>query len=168
LLAEALARQQELSAAAPGRRWIDFQRERDISDVPGTYINAKIAVLNCGLHCRYDTFHNRLIVEEFACSENGDVNENLDNIEAKVRDRVIAKFGFDPHKNHVHDAVLSVALANTFDPVREYLDGLRWDGHEQIDRWVVDRMGGLDTSLNRAVGRKMLVAAVRRVRRQGN
>jgi putative DNA primase/helicase len=165
--AEVLARQQELSAAAPGRRWIDFQRERDISEIKGTYINARIGVLNCGLHCRLDTFHQKIIVDEFVCSEDGDGTGNLDNIEAKVRDRIVARFGFDPGKGNVHDAVMSVALANEFDPVREYLDGLRWDGHERIDRWVVDRMGGRDTPLNRAVGRKMLVAAVRRVRRPG-
>jgi hypothetical protein len=42
LKAAALENQRELSAAAPGRRWIDFQRERDISDIPGTYINAVV------------------------------------------------------------------------------------------------------------------------------
>jgi hypothetical protein len=142
-----------------------FQREP--STIPSTYINARIGVWNCGLHCRYDTFHNRLIVEEFECSDAGDAEENLDNIALKVRDLVIAKFGFDPGKNHVYDAILSMALENTFDPVRDYLDRLVWDRRPRLDRWVVEHMGAEETALNCAVGRKMLIAGVRRVRLPG-
>jgi hypothetical protein len=54
-----------------------------------------------------------------------------------------------------------------FDPVRDYLDGLRWDGVKRLDCWLVRYCGAEDTPLNRAIGRKMLVAAVRRVREPG-
>jgi predicted P-loop ATPase len=58
-------------------------------------------------------------------------------------------------------------LDHIFDPVRDYLDGLRWDGVKRLDRWLVVYCGARDTPLNRAIGRKMLVAAVRRVREPG-
>ena len=137
------------------------------SGIPTTYINARIGVANLGANCRYDTFHDRLIVAGFECSGNGDATENLDNVALKVRDAIIGAFKFDPGKNHVHDAIISLALDNQFDPVRDYLDGLQWDGVARLDTWLIDHLGVADTSLNRAIGRKMLIAAVRRVREPG-
>ena len=49
-----------------------------------------------GANCRYDTFHDRLIVAGFECSGNGDATENLDNVALKVRDAIIGAFKFDP------------------------------------------------------------------------
>ena len=58
-------------------------------------------------------------------------------------------------------------LKNTFDPVKDYLAGLRWDGVKRLDRWLSTHLGAEDNPLNRAIGRKMLIAAVRRVREPG-
>jgi predicted P-loop ATPase len=58
-------------------------------------------------------------------------------------------------------------LNHVFDPVRDYLDGLRWDGVSRVDRWLIDYCGAEDTPLNRAFGRKVLMAGVRRVRQPG-
>jgi hypothetical protein len=60
-----------------------------------------------------------------------------------------------------------ICLDRVFDPVRDYLDGLRWDGVPRLDTWLIKYGGADDTPLNRAIGRKMLVAAVRRVRVPG-
>lgn len=49
----------------------------------------------------------------------------------------------------------------------DYLDSLTWDGVERIDRWLIDYAGAEDTPYVRAVGRLMLLAAVRRVRHPG-
>ena len=65
------------------------------------------------------------------------------------------------------DALRTECLKHIFDPVRDYLDGLRWDGVPRVDRWLIDYCGAEDTPLNRAFGRKVLMAAVRRVRRPG-
>ena len=46
------------------------------------------------------------------------------------------------------------------DPVREYLQGLVWDGTERLDRLFIDYLGAEDSSYTRAVTRKMFVAAV--------
>jgi predicted P-loop ATPase len=51
--------------------------------------------------------------------------------------------------------------------VCDYLDGLQWDGQKRLDTWVIRYLGAEDTPLNRAFGRKMLVAAVRRARQPG-
>jgi Virulence-associated protein E len=53
------------------------------------------------------------------------------------------------------------------DPVRDYLDGLRWDGTSRIDTWLTTYGKAEDNEYTRAVGAIVLVAAVRRVRQPG-
>src|SRR5690606_5186613 len=52
-------------------------------------------------------------------------------------------------------------------PVCEYLDSLDWDGTPRLSRWLTSYLGAEDTELNRAIGRLVLVAAVRRAREPG-
>ena len=63
--------------------------------------------------------------------------------------------------------VSDIAHLNGFHPVRDYLDGLQWDGKPQIDTWLVDYGGAEDAEYIRAVSALMLIAAVRRVRSPG-
>ena len=42
-----------------------------------------------------------------------------------------------------------------------------WDGKPRLDAWVVTYLGCEDTKLNRAIGRKVLIAGVRRARDPG-
>jgi predicted P-loop ATPase len=53
---------------------------------------------------------------------------------------------------------------NTFDSLREHVlryKGL-WDGTPRLDTWLIDFMGADDTLLNRAIGKRWLVASVAR------
>lgn len=52
---------------------------------------------------------------------------------------------------------------NAYHPVREYLRGLVWDGVERVDTLLVRYMGAEDTAYVRAVTRKWMCAAVKRV-----
>lgn len=58
--------------------------------------------------------------------------------------------------------VNSIADASSFDPVRDYLEGLAWDGVHRLDRFLPDYFGAPDTALNRAYGRLWSVSAVAR------
>ncbi len=64
-------------------------------------------------------------------------------------------------------ACVQLALENRFDPVVDYLNGLKWDGIGRIDAWLTTYCGAVDTELNRAIGRIALVALVRRARQPG-
>ena len=73
-----------------------------------------------------------------------------------------------PAKDTFFFAVLeNNARKNSFHPIRDYLDGLEWDGVHRLDRWLHIYFGADDTELHSAYGRKHLVAAVRRVRQPG-
>ena len=55
----------------------------------------------------------------------------------------------------------------TFHPVREWLEGLSWDGVERLDTLLLDYLGAEDNALTRAMTRKHFTAAVARVMRPG-
>lgn len=67
----------------------------------------------------------------------------------------------------IYDAVCLIASDHARDPVRDYLDGLVWDGVERLDRLFVEVLRAEDSPYTRAVTRKMFTAAVRRVYQPG-
>jgi predicted P-loop ATPase len=85
----------------------------------------------------------------------------------KLRAAILRQFGFDPGKEYLADALKNECLDHAFDPVRDYLDSLQWDGVSRVDNWLTRYCRAADTPLNRAFGRKVLIAAVRRVRQPG-
>ncbi len=70
-------------------------------------------------------------------------------------------------KDLVADAAQAVARKLAYHPIRDYLDGLRWDGVPRLDSWLVRHVGAVDTPYTRAVGRKFLLAMVARVKQPG-
>ena len=66
-------------------------------------------------------------------------------------------------KNDILDAVAACASDQAYHPVRDYLNGLSWDGVLRLDRLFVDYLGAEDTPYVRAVTRKAFAAAVARV-----
>ena len=85
----------------------------------------------------------------------------------RLRELIYEKFRFDPTTQTVETAVRTLANHHQFHPVRDYVDGLVWDGVPRIDRWLVTYGGAEDTEYGRAVGALVLVVAVRRVRQPG-
>lgn len=63
----------------------------------------------------------------------------------------------------VRDALNSEVQANAFHPIRDFLNAQQWDEVQRIDTLLIDYLGAEDNVYNRAVIRKTLVAAVKRV-----
>ena len=70
-------------------------------------------------------------------------------------------------KDKIQDALDLVREENAFDPVRDYLTGLVWDGVERLDTMLVRWMGAEDNKYVRAVTRKWCCAAVARAMNPG-
>jgi putative DNA primase/helicase len=144
-----------------------FQHSKSPTGIATSFENALVAIKMLKVDCSYDVFHDKIHVtnlSEVAISESV---EGFEHIALLLRRKVLLEWGFDPGKQLMEDALRLECLDHTFDPVREYLDGLKWDGVPRIDRWLVRYCGCDDTPLNRAFGRKWLVAGVRRVREPG-
>jgi predicted P-loop ATPase len=64
-------------------------------------------------------------------------------------------------------AVQIVAAEHPHHAVREYLEGLVWDGTSRLDTWLSTYLGVADSLYTRAIGRKWIVSAVARVMQPG-
>lgn len=70
-------------------------------------------------------------------------------------------------KDKIKDARDAVLTKHRMHPIREYLNGLVWDGTPRLERLIIDYAGAEDTPLNRAMTRKHFTAAVARVMNPG-
>jgi len=67
----------------------------------------------------------------------------------------------------ITDGITVVLRANSFHPVKDYLNACTWDGVERLDTLLIDTLGAPDTPYTRAVSRKFFTAAVARIFRPG-
>ncbi len=65
------------------------------------------------------------------------------------------------------EAVQSVAMENAFHPVRDFLDGLVWDGEGRVDTWLTRYLGARPGHYPSAVGRRWLISAIARILQPG-
>lgn len=70
-------------------------------------------------------------------------------------------------KEKIADAMTAVLTRHSYHPVREYLDGLQWDGTPRLERLIIGYIGAADTEINRAMTRKHFIAAVARIYQPG-
>lgn len=71
------------------------------------------------------------------------------------------------NNQNVKTARTAVWNRHAFHPIRDYLNGLTWDGKPRLDTLLVDYLGAEDSPYVRAVTRKFFVAAVARVLNPG-
>ncbi|MGR9449633.1 VapE domain-containing protein [Rhizobium leguminosarum] len=141
----------------------ELTRIKNPSGIVASLDNAKRAIRHFGIKFRFNLFKQRVEIEGY---EEG-LGETFDDIELKVRDLINEELGFDPEPKYTRDAIRIEAMAHAYDPVREYLDGLEWDGVPRLDTWLSNYLGAEDDELTRAIGRAVLTAGVRRVRKPG-
>jgi predicted P-loop ATPase len=149
-------------------KWRDYARN---GETPRPSLaNTVLAMRALGIECRLDLFHLKTIVEYRGSAApvrhfaGGDVS---DNMIGAIRSLINNTFLLDPGDANVLAAVAEIARDSAFDPVRDYLDTLTWDGAKRLDTWMIDYCGAPDTPFVRAVGRMHMVASVRRARVPG-
>lgn len=74
---------------------------------------------------------------------------------------------YEPNVNDLLPAVIRHARENSYHPIRDYLQALKWDGNRRLDQWMQKCLGAPDTDYVKTVGRKTLIAAVARAFRPG-
>ena len=113
----------------------------------------------------YDVFRARYHVGDLALQQR--IGENIEHALLMLPTMIVSKFRFDPGVERIKAAVYRLCLGNAFNPVSDYLDAVEWDGTPRLDTWLSTYLGAADDQLNSAIGRKVLIAAVRRVRVPG-
>lgn len=77
--------------------------------------------------------------------------------------RYLEKFYKITGKDKIMDGMMNASKYNAFHPIRNYLEGLVWDGIPRLDTLLIDYLSAEDTPYVRAVTRKTFTAAVARI-----
>jgi putative DNA primase/helicase len=89
----------------------------------------------------WDDFAQRIVARTNPPVAHASRGEWSDAHDTELRHWLAGKFGFEPRKTDIADAVLGVALANKFHPVIDYLDRLVWDGQPRLHSWLQTYVG---------------------------
>ncbi len=115
----------------------------------------------------FNEFSNRLAVKgQLPWRKKGDLKEWRDSDDCSLRIYMSRVWKILNRPNCL-DAFNEVLMENSFHPVREYLEGLIWDGRERLDKMLIDYMACKDTPYTRAISRKWMVGAVARIYEPG-
>lgn len=131
--------------------------------VPDTVENIRKSVSKMEVSLEFDEF--RSVVNVAGLPGFGPVMD--DAALNRMRLKAEAEHMLRTSKDRYADVLLDLARNYPRHPVKEYLDSLEWDGVSRIDTWLVSYMGVKDSRYVRAIGRIVLVAAVRRIRHPG-
>lgn len=156
-------RQVEKACAAAEADGGDFSRDKDGKVYANHQGNVRLALRKLGVSVRHDVFADRMLIEGLPDRGPNFDDAALDRLWLAIDER----FGFRPSLEFFTKVVMDEARSAAFHPVRDYLDGLRWDGVPRVDAWLSAYGRANDDDYTRAVGALVLVAAVRRVRRPG-
>lgn len=115
----------------------------------------------------FDEFSGRVMKRRACPFDVDDPGEWSDMDDARLRLWLAQKYGMEPKKEILMDAVHIVADANRYHDVREWLEGLKWDGIERLNYWLSAYLGAELTAYTQAAGRKWMIAAVARILRPG-
>jgi hypothetical protein len=129
---------------------------------PEAQHNMRLAITKLGVVLKYNTFANRMLIER-----NGKQEILNDARNDELWFEIDSTFKFRPGYQLFQRFTAHECWRNSFHPVQDYLNGLQWDGVKRIDRWLTTYGGADDTEYTQAVGRIVLVAAVRRILHPG-
>jgi hypothetical protein len=114
-----------------------FQHSKSPTGIATSFENGLVAIKLLKVECSYDVFHDKIHVTNFDDIATSESVEGFEHIALLLRRKVLLRWGFDPGKQLMEDGLRLECLDHTFDPVREYLDGLKWDGVPRIDDWLM-------------------------------
>jgi predicted P-loop ATPase len=148
-------------------------RELSGKNPKASLYNARAGIMAMKILCRHDLFRDVTIIGYAGDQNVHEIKPLIGELTTaallRLRHIFSERFGFDPEDKFILDAVMTLAFENCFDPILDILTEAQagWDGEKRLDTWVVKYLGCKDTPLNRAIGRKVLIAAAQRARVPG-
>lgn len=141
----------------------DFARDKESGKIIArSQANITKALELLGITVRCDSFQDQMLISGLT---------GFSLLDDRAMERlwltIDEQFKFLPPKDFFWIVIADAARRNSFHPVRDYLDALKWDGKRRIDTWLNDYAQAKATKYVAAVGALVLVAAVRRIRQPG-
>lgn len=82
--------------------------------------------------------------------------------EEQLRNYLDINYGISSAEK-TNDVLGGMFYTNSYHPIKDYLNGLEWDGNKRLDTLFIDYLGAKDYKYTRTITRKILVAAVSRI-----
>ncbi len=159
-----------LDAAEPwSRSWISMLMRDSNGSVRQNLTNAVIALTHAPELAGLLTYDQMALEMPMASGVPGsmrtDAANRLDDIHLNDIQCWLQQHGQMPTiaRETVIQAVLTVARNRSFHPVRDYLDGLVWDGKKRLDTWLIDYANAEDKPYVRAISSMVMISMVARV-----
>lgn len=115
----------------------------------------------------YDEFAYRTMKLQAPPYIGGTVGEWTSDDDVQTAMWITRKYGFAPKENMVGLAVESLAKFHGYNPVKDYLHSLKWDGMERLNDWITDFIGAHKSEYVWRVSRWYLVGMVARAMQPG-
>lgn len=113
-----------------------------------------------------DIFAGRVTVRKECPLYNVEAGEWSDDTSAELHLWLAQNYGMrGVRDDHLVRAVLLEARRNQYHEVRDYLNGLTWDGCVRLQHWLTMYMGADDTPYVQAVAKKWMISSVARIMR---
>lgn len=151
---------------SPDRRWAERLTYKKDGFLAATIDNIRLILENdpllrqtVGLN---EFAHRNELLRDLAWRSRDKGLSWTDTDDASLRHYLEHIYGLS-HVGKTMDALAVVVEQNRFHPVKDYLEGLQWDGVQRLDTLLIDFFGAEDNPYTRAVSRKTLVAAVARI-----
>lgn len=128
----------------------------------GSATNAYKAIdgLGLGARYRYNAFSDRIERSDGAAF---DADREVRN----ARVAIGQAYDFAPTRESAYDAIAMAADANAYNPIADWLNGLRWDGKDRLAECGKAYFGTANTELQNAIGRLVITGAAARALRPG-
>ena len=84
-----------------------------------------------------------------------------------IRWRLTQEYNATIQRNELEDALLMQAYKHKINPVKDYLEALKWDKKPRLDHWLKTYAGAQDNIYIREAGKICLTAAVARIYEPG-
>lgn len=150
------------------RSWKDLMHYTDSGEPKSDIYNAKLVLDNDdgwqGV-VGYCDFSYRIMKRKRPPFANSEPGEWTDTDTDRLRIWLSEKYGFTPKNADALGAVVVAAEANRFHPVRDYLQGLQWDGKLRVHAWLSTYLGAEQTLYSSLVAQMWMIGAVVRVMR---
>ena len=152
----------------------EWTKKLKVSEKTGKILSTRAnirVILNNDLRIKdcfgWDGFSQRIaILKKPSWRGKGSEEYWTDGDDAELRYLMETYYDIDS-KQKIEDEVLNVANKHYFHKVRDWLNGLTWDGQPRMETLFIDFLGAEDTPYTRMVTRKMLIAAVGRIMKPG-
>lgn len=145
----------ELATAIPSKLL-----ENEQGNVRSILANAILQLQASPLKLAYDTFASKVMIQNTALWAKTGPWADIDDVSAA---NYLQHNGVNVSSATANEAAMFLAHQNPYHPVREWLQGLHWDGTPRADTWMSEYLGAIDTPLLQGVASKWMISAVARI-----